>query len=274
MSCLWSPWSVRLGMGRQIRSCVASFFAGCVKTKVSAYTDDITVFVSRGYDIKAAKAVKRYEVVAGSKINFDKSSLWLSTWRGGVPLPGLFRWSDGPVRILGMWFGPGLRVERNWLEVRAKVEAQMGTCLRRRLSLKGRVEVCAVYIFLLILHRLSVHPLFKVHRLALIKSLSKLLWSDRKPMVCREVCNQHFRNGGLGMPDLESHWLAERLTHLDRSLSSDTVWGQKVKDVFLYLESDHKAEVRRKPKGAAPFTRKALSKLPRSSDLSRSRKEL
>ena len=59
--------------------------------KVSAYGDDI--FVSRRSDTKAAKkAVKRYEEVAGTKINFDKSDgLWLGAWMGGVPLPGPFR---------------------------------------------------------------------------------------------------------------------------------------------------------------------------------------
>ena len=35
--------------------------AGCVRTKASAYADDITVFVSRRLDIKAGKkVVKRY----------------------------------------------------------------------------------------------------------------------------------------------------------------------------------------------------------------------
>ena len=26
-------------------------------------------------------------------------------------------WSDVPIRILGVWFGPSLQLERNWLEV-------------------------------------------------------------------------------------------------------------------------------------------------------------
>ena len=46
-------------------------------------------------------------------------------------------------------------------------------------------------------------------------------------MVRRQVCIQRTRNGGLGMHDLESHWLAERLAYLGRSLSGDTVWRQK-----------------------------------------------
>ena len=80
-----------------------------------------------------------------------------------------------------------------------------------------------MYIFFLILYRLPVLPLPKNHRLALQQSLSKLLWGGGRPMVRRQVCCQHPRNGGLGMPDLENHWFAERLAFLGWSLSNDTV---------------------------------------------------
>ena len=125
-------------MGRQIWLC-AVIFAGCVRAKVY----DITVFVFRRSVLKAAKkAVKRYEEAAGAG-----EGLRIGGWRVGVPLPGPFRWGDGPVRIHEVWFGPGLQLEWNWLEVRTKAEVQVGTWLRRRLSLKGRVEVCAVCIY-------------------------------------------------------------------------------------------------------------------------------
>ena len=110
--------------------------SGSVRAKISAFADDITVFVFKRRDIVAEKeAVARYEKVAGAKVNFDKSEgLRLGAWRGSFPLPGPFRWSDGPIRILGVWFGPGLQLKRNWLEVRAKVEARVVAWLRRRLS--------------------------------------------------------------------------------------------------------------------------------------------
>ena len=198
-------------------------------------------------------------------------------WRGSVPLPGPFRWSDGPVRILGVWFGPGLQLERNWLEVRTKVEAQVVAWLRRRLTLKGRAEVCAGYIFPLILYRLSVLPLPKVHRVALEQSLFKLLWKARSPMVRRQVCYQRPRDGGLGMPDLESHRLTERLAHLGRSLTTDAVWSLKVRVAFPCLRLNPEAEGCRRPRDEPTFViecRRALRKLPRSSDLSWTRKEL
>ena len=94
-------------------------FAGPLTARVSAFADDITVFVSRRLDIKAVKeVVVEYERIAGAKVNFDKSEgLQLGAWRGSNTLPGPFCWSDGPIRILGVWFGPDLQLERNWSEV-------------------------------------------------------------------------------------------------------------------------------------------------------------
>ena len=114
------------------------------------------------------KAIERYEEIAVAKTNFNKSKdLRLGAWRGGIPLPGPFRWSDGPIRILSVLFGLGLQLKLNWSEVRAKVDALVGSWLRTRLSLKGRVELCAVYIFPLNLYYLSILPLPKGQQVAL-----------------------------------------------------------------------------------------------------------
>ena len=81
-----------------------------------------------------------------------------------------------------------------------------------------------MYVFPLILYRLAVLPLPKAGRLALQRSHSRLVRGGARPMVRRQVCVQRTCNGGLGMPDLESHWLAERLAYLGRSLMGDAVW--------------------------------------------------
>ena len=74
---------------------------------------------------------------------------------------------------------------------------QVGTWLRRRLPLKGRTGAATI-------------PL-------------QLLLTYRKSMVRRQACCQRLCNGGLGMPDLESHWLAERQAFLGQSLTRDAV---------------------------------------------------
>ena len=186
-------------------------FAGPLTARVSAFADDITVFVSCRLDIKVVeKAVSEYEWIAGAKVNFDnREGLRLGAWRGSNTLPGPFCWTDRPVRIIGVWFGPDLQLERNWSEVQAKVNAQVGIWLSRRLSLKDRAEACAVYVFSLIHYRLAALPLPKARQLALQRSLSRLLWGGARPIVRRQVCIQRTCNGGLGMPDLEKHTWAD-----------------------------------------------------------------
>ena len=134
-----------------------------------------------------------------------------------------------------------------------------------------------MYIFPLILYRLSVLPLPKDHRAALIRSLFKLLWKGGSPLVCRQVCYQRPRDGGLGMPDLESHQLAERLAYLGRSLTTDVVWSLMVRVAFPELGLCPSAEGCRRPRDEPPFVIECCSdlrKLPRSSDLSWTHKEL
>ena len=78
-------------------------FAGPLTARVSAFADDIAVFVSHRLNIEAGKkAVAEYERIAGAKVNFDKSEgLRLGAWAGSNTLPGPFSWSDGLVCVLG-----------------------------------------------------------------------------------------------------------------------------------------------------------------------------
>ena len=102
----------------------------------------------------------------------------------------------------------------------------------------------------LILYQLSLLPLPKVHWLALIKSLSKLLWRGRKPMFCRQVCCHRPRNWSLGMPALESHWLAKKTGLSGPILIEGHGVGIKGERCLSSPGIRHKAEGRRKPKGA------------------------
>ena len=96
-------------------------------------------------------------------------------------------------------------------------------------------------------------------------------------MVRRQVCHQLLHNGGLRMPDLERHWLAERLAFLGQSSLRDMVWTQKVKEAFCHLGGCPKAKSCHRPRRKAPFLAEccmALRCLPGSSDLSRPQKEV
>ena len=157
--------------------------------RYTAYADDVSVLVTSSAEVEeVSKEIGRYEAVTGAKINREKSvGLRLGSWKGCV-LPGPLIWKDGPCKILGVWFGPDLQLEKNWSEVLDKVVAATELWLRRRLSLKGRAEVCSSHIYSLAVYRLSVLPipatiLFKLERI-----LFQFLWVKRHPLVRREIC--------------------------------------------------------------------------------------
>ena len=252
---------------------------GGARARNSAYADDVSVFVSSHEDILAVlQALDEYERITGAKINRSKSKgLRLGAWRRLNP-PGPFEWTNGPIKILGIWFGPDLQLELNWSEVQAKVEGSVQTWLRRRLSLKGRAEACATYVFPMILYRLSVIPLPRDRLKALERLLFTLLWKKAtKAKVLRKVCYQRIREGGLGMPDILSHLRAERLSFLIKTMEEEPAWAHKVLSFFPRLSASLTAECRRRPRGQPDFIREcrdALRRisgsLTRFSDLSRS----
>ena len=86
-----------------------------VLVKISAFADDITVFVSCRLAIVAVKmAVERYEKVAGAKINFDKSEgLRLGAWRGAFSCQGPSAEVTDPSTSSGCGLGPA----SSWSEI-------------------------------------------------------------------------------------------------------------------------------------------------------------
>ena len=74
-------------------------------------------------------------------------------------------------------------------------------------------------------------------------------------MVPRQVCIQRTHDGGLGMPGLESYWLAEKFAYLGGSLTGDALWRRKVCRTFPRLKSERKADGLRKPMGETAFVR-------------------
>ena len=89
-------------------------FVGRLAARVSAFADDVTVFISRRLDIEAVKeVVVEYERIAGAKVNFDKSE--------GLRLGAiLFQGPSAGVTDPSASSGCGLGPTSNWSEIGRK----------------------------------------------------------------------------------------------------------------------------------------------------------
>ena len=105
-----------------------------------------------------------------------------------MPASGDFcRWTEGPVKLLGVWFGPDLQVEKNWDEVASRVASLTHKWAERKLSLKGRAEVANTYIASVVYYRLSVVPCPRKQLTRLERELFRSLWMGQVPLVRKSI---------------------------------------------------------------------------------------
>lgn len=94
-----------------------------IRTRYSAYAYDVTAFMKSNAEIdEVVKDISRYKEVIGVKINRDNfCGLALGCVEGSI-FSTPFILTDGPLKILDIWFGPDYQLDKNWFALREKVK--------------------------------------------------------------------------------------------------------------------------------------------------------
>lgn len=93
-----------------------------------------------------------------------------------------------PVKLLGVWFGPELQVEKNWVDVLSRANHRIKVWSWRWLSLKWRVEVANVFIASAIIYGLTVILCQWSWFMKLKRQLFHFLGKGSEPFVGRSIC--------------------------------------------------------------------------------------
>ena len=178
--------------------------------------------------------------------------------------------TDSPCKIIGVWFGPDLQLEKNWSEVLEKVVTTSGLWLWKRLYLKEQAEVCSSHIYTQVIYCLSVlsHALFY----SIWKGFCTSLSGKKGPLlVHQEICQLYPSEDSLGLINIEMHRHTLHLSFRDQMHSQDreTVAFRKEKKSFQSLGSVYSSdgETHHLPRNECPFncecwyTLKVLSQL-------------
>lgn len=136
------------------------------------------------------------------------------------------RWTNGPVKILGIWLGPALQLV-NWSEVLSKM-ALLTQTWSAQLSLKGRTKIANVFIASIITYHLAVVSYSHLWLNKLERMLFCFLWIGRGPLVGRSICCQNAKR-----------WVRDAVTknalrfrHRWLYLDGEQVWTSFVKQIF------------------------------------------
>lgn len=129
---------------------------------MSAFADDITVMESDACEVETVVIIlKKHESVAGVKINANKLvGLLLYSWRDRImPSDGVVgRWTDGRVKLIEIWFGPNLQVNKNLEERTNRVTSLTQKWVERKLSLESWTAIVDGFIVAVIVSRLTIVP--------------------------------------------------------------------------------------------------------------------
>lgn len=107
-----------------------------------------------------------------------------------VALSGPFIWTNGHVCIFGMWLGPDLQLNNHWSEVQSEARVVVQTWLRWRLSIKGKIEACAPYVFPIILYQLAILLLRKEKKEgARLLVGHRIVWWSQASCLHRDCCS-------------------------------------------------------------------------------------
>uniref|UniRef100_A0A3B1KAN1 Reverse transcriptase domain-containing protein n=1 Tax=Astyanax mexicanus TaxID=7994 RepID=A0A3B1KAN1_ASTMX len=192
-------------------------------TVVSAYADDVSIFVHDKADvIGLEECLSTYSAASSAKVNWSKSGPL--TCGPGMnadppPLPGGLQWNKSGLKILGIHLGSSEAVQKNWEGVLPSVTQRLSRWkwLLPQMSYRGRV---------LIINNLIASTLW--HRLAVLNAPAGLLAEIQRRLVDFFWSGQHWlkaavlflptHEGGQGLVDLESRVTAFRLKAAQRLL--------------------------------------------------------
>ena len=167
---------------------------------VSAYADDVNVFIHDQHDVQQLQeSLVCYGRASSARVNWEKSEGFLmGQWSPGTEpgLPGNLQWGRNGIKVLGVHLGSEGFQRQNWEGVREKVEAKLSKWkwLLHYLSNRGRV---------LIVNNLVVWSLW--HRLIVVVPPPGLVEDVQRRLVTFFWSGQHW----LRAPALISLWQRE-----------------------------------------------------------------
>lgn len=186
------------------------------RVSLSAYADDITVFITSQNDVDILTGIiRKYERASSGKLNWGKSEgLIIGQWGGSGPpkLPGGLMWVREGLKILGVFLGNTAFKGKNWERMLEKVNARLSKwkCLLPQLSYRGRV---------LVVNNLAASILW--HRLVVLEPPDELIRRIQRTFVNFFWSGEHWiraaalylpvEEGGQGLVDVRSRICAFRI---------------------------------------------------------------
>ena len=199
--------------------------------QVSAYADDVAVFVSGQRDVNVMlNMFEDFRAISSAKVNWSKSTAMLvGKWSDGGPsLPDSLHWTREGFKYLGVFLGDEKFIQKNFEGSVEKIKGRLHNWkfLISKLSYRGRVLIINNLAASSLWHRLAcIDP--PTHLLSKIQSILVNFFWDNLHWVPQNVLYLPKGEGGHGLIHLQSRTAAFRLQFVQRLLTGPVDCGWK-----------------------------------------------
>ena len=211
------------------------------EVKLSQFADDTTLLLTDEQSIiETFRVFDQYELASGAKISKSKcKGLWSGDFSDRTDQLFDFSWYNDyiPDKILGQFFGNVDCSLLNWNAKVQKIDNIIAAWRQRDLSYKGKALIINSLLTSSLWYNvtsLAVPPWVIMH---IERAVYNFFWSNKHPLVNREVLALPLKEGGFNIPRLETKVRAFRLNIIRRLLSGEDAHWKCFTSYFLRISN-------------------------------------
>lgn len=176
------------------------------KTVVTAYADDVTIFLTSAEDIAKLKdLLERYEAATGAKINTKKSkAMALGSWDTAVNIMDIPYQNE--IKILGIKFTTSVNATtvNTWTAITSQTRALAQTMYKRDLGLEQRIRFTHDYLLAKMWYATQIVPPTPNHVRQINSAIVWYIWKGSIFKVPLSTLQREKVDGGWGMINVEA----------------------------------------------------------------------
>ena len=244
LSCLLFDCVVEI-LGAKIRQCdnIEGFVTlNGKQKKLAQYADDLWVSMKHKYSCYKAlfEILQQFSLFAGLCVNYNKTEiLRIGSLRGSdarfyseFPL----HWTDGPIKILGLWTSSDVEQMsiQNFDRTLQKASNICKIWSKRLLSLLGKILLVNTLIVPLFTYRLMVTRTPKKNQFLEYKKLiTNFIWDNKHPQIAYDKLIKDYDQGGLRLFDLKIKDTAIKTKWMQvAKFKESSLWSQALVETF------------------------------------------
>ena len=162
------------------------------------------------------------EKASGAKMNFDKTmGMYLGRWRHKNPKFKKIKWTNQPVKALGVFHGYNIDLDSIWLEKSKKIKACLEVWKTRDLTFQGKVLLIKSLILSKISFEIEMRGIPEKYKKEINNMMWNFIWSGKIDLIKRDVCCLSVNEGGMGMVNLDTFIQARQIKSIHKILNSN-----------------------------------------------------